>query len=192
VIAVVDEAMIIRGAGSYILVAVLIADDRRAEARSQAVRLLPRRRRRFHFRSEAETERVAMLRLIADQAAAATALIASPHRLSTAERTRQQLLRDLAITSLGGHRTVELVLESRELQNDRLDRQTLIDARHAGDVPADLSYVHLVPSQEPLLWLADALAGAVRASLLGTPRYLELLPARLLTLTRRQVPEAAG
>jgi hypothetical protein len=185
VIAVVDEAMIVRGTGSYILAAVIVPDARRASTRSRAISLLPRRRRRFHFRSEAEPERVAMLRLIAAEASAAVALVATPQPSAATEQARQQLLRELAVSLAARHRPLELALESREPHNDHRDRHTLATARQRGEIPGDLAYSHSLPSGEPLLWLADGLAGAVRASLLGDRHYVELLTPGQLRLEQK-------
>ena len=80
---------------------------------------------------------------------------------------------------------VELTIESRGQHNDRLDRRTLVQARRDCLIPEDMAYVHRQPGQEPLLWLADALAGAARSGVLLHDRtWLNLLPSGLLTIRR--------
>jgi hypothetical protein len=67
---------------------------------------------------------------------------------------------------------------------------TLVRARRDGLIPEDVAYVHRQPIQEPLLWLADGLAGAVRAgSLLRDTTWLRLLPDGLVTIRRLQAPD---
>ena len=62
-----------------------------------------------------------------------------------------------------------VVIESRQERNDRKDRQVLA-ALAAMDFDADFRYTHELPQNEPLLWVADALAGAVSADLAGRDR----------------------
>ncbi len=67
------------------------------------------------------------------------------------------LLADLRHEGVG-----ELVIERRE---DRLlntaDRQTILDAQHAGMASPSLVYRFELPKAEPLLWVPDAMAGAI-------------------------------
>jgi hypothetical protein len=181
VIAVVDEAMVNRGQTAYVLVAVLLADDRRAAVRSTAQRIIPRRRR-FHFHQEEDREKRAMMELIATQALEAHARIVSPCPAREREANRQRLLAELA-TALPKRPALELTIESRGAHNDRLDRITLLQARRDGIIPEEMAYDHRQPVQEPLLWLADGFAGAVRAgSLLRDMRWLDLLPEGMVTI----------
>lgn len=54
----------------------------------------------------------------------------------------------------------KLIIESRGVQ-DRDDRGTILDAQRAGLVSHDLRY-DFAGKEEPLLWLADAVAGICR------------------------------
>jgi hypothetical protein len=187
-IAVIDEAMVTRGKPAYILAAVLLADDRRAIVRAAAQRVVPKRRR-FHFHQEEPREKRAMMDLIADEAAAALALVAVPCPGRERENIRQRLLVELA-TLLGERPAVELTIESRGPDNDRRDRMTLVQARRDGSIPGDMAHVHRQPTQEPLLWLADGLAGAARCGLLLRDQtWLGLLPAGLLQVRRVSPPD---
>lgn len=182
-IAVVDEAMVVRGPSGYVLVAVLLPDDRRAAVRSAAQRIVPRRRR-FHFHDEEVREKRAMMQLIADEALEAYAVVASPCPTRQRETIRQRLLTELAVM-VASRPAVELTIESRDSRNDRFDRSTLIQARRDGRVADDLAYVHRRPTEEPLLWLADGLAGAARAGLLlRNATWLQALPVGLLHVRR--------
>ena len=183
VIAVVDEAMVVRGSTGYLLAAVVITDDRRAVVRSAAQRITPRRRR-FHFHDEEDRERRAMLQLIAAEALEAHAVVAAPCPLREREAIRQRLLVELAV-AVATRPAVELSVESRDARNDRRDRITLVQARRDGLIPEDLAYVHRRPTDEPLLWLADGLAGAARAGLLlRDSTWLHILPTGLLRVRR--------
>lgn len=63
------------------------------------------------------------------------------------------------------------------------DRQTIIQAKQAAE---SLIYRFERPDAEPLLWLPDAVAGAVSAAEAQERRYLDLLRERITT--RRIVP----
>ena len=70
---------------------------------------------------------------------------------------------------------LELVIEGRQERNDHADRNVLAQAQREGDVPWTLSYGHRTPLEEPLMWLSDALAGAVFSRVRGDTRYVEAL-----------------
>jgi hypothetical protein len=61
------------------------------------------------------------------------------------------------------------------------DFRQVIGSRHQQG-HASLDYRHEGPRQEPLLWLADALAGAVRSQIRKDNRYVAALPADRLTI----------
>lgn len=92
---------------------------------------------------------------------------------------RQERARALCLHRLPWDATglgiTELVFESRQARNDQKDRQTILRAQKAGRAPAELTYPFERPSAEPLLWLPDAVAGAVAAGLTGDAGYLERL-----------------
>lgn len=68
-----------------------------------------------------------------------------------------------------------------------------VRARRAGVIPEDMAYVHRKPLQEPLLWLADGLAGAVRSgTLLRDMTWLRLLPDGLVTIRRFATTDLRG
>ena len=69
----------------------------------------------------------------------------------------------------------ELVIESRDERNDRKDRRLIIAAQKACTAPPGLTYRFSRPQAEPGLWLPDAIAGAVSASLANDAPYLDLL-----------------
>lgn len=77
-----------------------------------------------------------------------------------------------------GVRTV--VLESRQEHNDRKDRREILAAQRAGVATPGLVYCHGRPKEEPLLWLPDAVVGAVGMSIADNQHdLLELLPGPL-------------
>ena len=122
-----------------------------------------------------------MLRLLGEHAAAMVVFTRRPIVRRKAETVRAGLIADLLgeLRSTGAR---ELLIESRQAHNDERDRHVIAEAQRSGAAQEDLSYGHGDPRSEPLLWLADALAGAVAADLRrSTTPYLANLPADKLT-----------
>jgi hypothetical protein len=77
----------------------------------------------------------------------------------------------------------EVVFESREEHNDRKDARTIGHAQRGKRASAQLVYSFRRPLEDPLLWVADALAGASSAHVAGEDvRYLEALPEGLIRI----------
>jgi len=71
-------------------------------------------------------------------------------------------------------------LESRQDHNDHKDRREIYRAIAAGVGSSSLAYRHDGPIQEPLLWLPDAIAGALGLSIAtGFDELARMLPAPL-------------
>lgn len=69
----------------------------------------------------------------------------------------------------------ELVIETRGLHADTEDRKTIAQAQRSGYASQRPSYRFESP-RNPLLWVPDAIAGAVASSLAdGVDRYVEQL-----------------
>ena len=71
------------------------------------------------------------------------------------------------------------MIESRErstrvVGQNRRDYGTLIDARHAGELRPTVRF-EWVAKREPLVWLADAVAGVVLTAERGETGWLSLL-----------------
>ena len=138
---------------TYVLCAVRV-DPRELVAARTAVRsLLLSGERRIHFSKESNRRRRELLARLCDHGFD-VALYAAPAR----DRTARAALVALLVDDLGGelHR---LVFESRNA-GDVDDQRQLIDLRRTGRFPANATYEHLRPHEEPLLWVADAVAWA--------------------------------
>lgn len=58
---------------------------------------------------------------------------------------------------------LHLVIERREISQDAGEKSQISEAKRLGLAPARLTYAHLGPNEEPLLWIADAVAWAYGA-----------------------------
>jgi len=132
-------------AGHYAVLVARVPTSRVDEARTFARSLSKRGARRLHMTKEHDDYRKAVLKKILDRDLFSV-WVAHGHGAEPVIRPRclQRLVVDQQAVSLD-----RLVLESRESRNHQ-DRQIL-----AG---CGLPHVHLQPHEDPLLWVADALA----------------------------------
>ena len=140
--------------------AVILPAANKTKVRRALRRIPPRGRRRLHWHHEDDRERIATLQLIMDQGTGLLAYRWSPAPTRTHETIRGHLLTELA-ADLAARDVIDLVIESRQEHNDARDRNVLAQAQSKNRAPSNMNYDHQNPSDEPLLWLPDALAGAV-------------------------------
>lgn len=176
--ALVDESFR-RGpdGGVYLMAAVVVPDVHRAAITSELRAMLPKGQRRWHFTDESDASRSKFVSRIAELqelevAAVAVAQETPDERKSERARTRC-LWGLMAALDERGVRT--LVLEHRQQRLDTRDRREIENVKRAG-LLTEASYRHDRPMEEPLLWLPDALAGALGLHLVGRGELLELLP----------------
>jgi hypothetical protein len=95
------------------------------------------------------------------------------------QRCLGRLLQDLSTWGV-----TQLVIESRRPRENTFDAMTIIPAVRSMFVPAGLSLTYgWASKREPMLWVADAVAGAVRANL-GPPGRVT---RGLITVVRRVI-----
>jgi hypothetical protein len=121
------------------------------------------RQKPFHWATEGTRARERMLDLIADSGVVAHIVVHYP-----TGRRRQEEARRLALSELlplvVAEGAEELVIESRSTPEDQRDRGSVIEAlRHAEG--ATIAY-RWEPKAERVLWVADAICGAVKEYLL--------------------------
>jgi hypothetical protein len=145
----VDES--VRGQ-QYLVSAALVDPSDLARLRKELRNLLLPGQRELHFQEKPQRRRQLADRIVA---AGATVTVYTACCHDGDETARRRCLRQLAhdlITS-GAHR---LVLDSRE-GRDVLDARTLRTTLGAQPSRGGLAYEHLDSTQEPLLWIPDAL-----------------------------------
>jgi hypothetical protein len=150
----VDESV---RSGRYVICCVHVEADRAGALRRRVRQLLLPGQRKLHFKKEGPRRRKELLRAFDALDVRAVAYICRMRQGRDESAARAMCLaravRD--IQSLGA--TAQLLLESRD-HLDEGDRVTILRARSAGTV---LSFEHLAPTGDPLLWLADGLAWPV-------------------------------
>ena len=163
------------GGGLYVVAAVVVVAEDIDAARRAARSVLVGRQPRFHWRNESEARRFKMLECMRAQDIEGRVYVResiTPRRQARA----RALCMNALLWDLRQATVAELVFESRQAHGDGADRRTIIAAQRAGRASPELVYRFDRAIDEPLLWMADALAGAASAQVAdGADYYLDLL-----------------
>lgn len=152
--AFVDESQ----RGRYLVCAALVAPRDLVGVRRDLRAMLLPGQRRLHFAHERPQRRRSLLAKMA-KLPISTRMYTSIEKEPVARRRcLAMLLRELMI--LKGER---IVIERREVSQDARERRQMALAIQSGDAPAGLHYHHMGGHEEPLLWVADAVAWAYGA-----------------------------
>lgn len=162
-IALIDETTPDTAGGScYVVVtAVVLRDEAAAKSILESV-LPPGRIRPFHWHLEGRQAKQRMVAALHDIEVDGRA-IAVPCGRSGQERARATAL-TATLERLLDDRCERVIIESRAADQDRRDQATILDTLTARG--ADLSYEWRGKS-ETLLWIPDAIGGAIREHLIG-------------------------
>jgi hypothetical protein len=183
VIAFVDESVRTGSGGLlYVVAAGVVVKTDADRARDELRKFLSPRQGYFHWGDEKPARRLAMLDRLAELDVMAFVTSYYP-----AANRRQERARASCLTMLVGDLRVEdvdeLVVETRGEYLDRRDRRTLLHVREVGIAADSLTYRHAGKLEEPGLWAADAIAGAVATHLAGNDsQYYERLRPSLLKI----------
>ncbi len=150
---------------TYVLSSALVPTSRADDLRDHLKRLA-RGRARIHWRDRSTRERLVLAREVAAQGVRSVSWVTSVSVAKQQERARRVLL-ERAVFDLVEISAVALVLETRHEERNRHDRDALRGFQRAGVLTGDLDVSHGLPLEEPLLWLADVVAGAVGEACCG-------------------------
>jgi hypothetical protein len=182
----IDESLIIGRpgvAGTYTLAAVVADHDDCADLRAAMLELALGPRVRLHWVAESPKRRDLIAYRISRLDIAAIVTVGAPMDRSKQERARRCCLEYL-LHELANFGVSEVWLESRRVAQDRRDLRLVDAARKKRLISPDLTVHFARPDVEPLLWLPDAVAGAVNAAILGESRWLIMLSE---LITRHQI-----
>lgn len=166
------------GLTSYLLAAAIMPCDACECARATMMSLLAKGQRKLHWHSESESRRRKIIAAVVQLDAMHLVVIRPSRSGESAERRRRKCL-ERFLPELDARDVEDVRFESREAKQNARDRQMLdvLRARHA--VSSRIRISHTPGPSEPLLWIADTVAGAVAADRRGNPEYLELLRPKL-------------
>jgi hypothetical protein len=170
----VDESVIVGDvdrSGTYTLAAVLADQGAIDELRAQLLALTERKIVRLHWVAESAKRRDLIVETVAALGVMAIVVVGTPVHRQKQERARRCCLEHLLyeLDQLG---VSQAWLESRAPSQDKRDRSLVDSARRKGLLSYRTSIEFARPLQEPMLWLPDAVAGAVTAANLGESRWL--------------------
>jgi len=179
----IDESIVTTTTSeTYIIGSAIIIDPAQQSAVAQFAREAlhagsPQRRRPFHWTAEGPDIRTAMINVAATHTTPVA--IVRPFSAKNSESARLDCLTAL-FQHTSQYNTDLVLFESREqamtnIGQNRVDHQAITAARHANVVPPTVKY-QWVNKTEPIVWLADAIAGAVNLHQRGDTTYTRLLP----------------
>jgi hypothetical protein len=182
----VDESVIVGRDGRpgvYTLAAVVADSANCDDIRDRLRALTLSRGGRLHWVDESSKRRDVIAAAIAGIDLAAIVTIGSPMDKTKQERARRCCLERL-LYELGLLGVSDVWLESRSATPDRRDLKLVDSARDKGLIPTNLKVDFARPRMESMLWLPDAVAGAVTAANLGEARWMIAMSE---VLTQHQV-----
>jgi hypothetical protein len=183
----VDESMRVPSGsmrdGIYLLAAPVADPSLCDPIREQLRRLLTGRSRRLHWRNQTPRRRRTIAATLGGFDVAHTIIVGTPIDPKRQERARRYCLERLMfeLDFLGVSR---VWIETRSPSLNNADRTMLAALRSRGSLPATLTVDFALPDQEPMLWLPDAVAGAIGMHRRGDDRApYDLLQPKLTEYT---------
>jgi hypothetical protein len=156
--------------GCYILAAV-VADTAACETARDVLRaLLLKSQRRLHWRDESAPRRQQIIDCVSDTGVRAVVVAGSPVERTKQERARRVCMERL-LYELHAMDVAHVLLESRTPPLNQRDAAMVAAMRTNGTISDRLWVEHRRPLREPMLWAADAVAGAVASTRFGEERY---------------------
>jgi hypothetical protein len=174
--AFVDESMRLTSdtQGTYLLAAVVCHLAACDPVREMLRSLRYRRQPRLHWHAEEGPRKIKIAESIGALALPATVVVGMPLSKSKQERARAKCMEAL-LPELEAQGVGQVWLEARTRSLVRRDMR-LVDAQRSQRlITAAIRVDTARPSEEPMLWLPDAVAGAVAAARGGRPEYLALI-----------------
>jgi hypothetical protein len=183
-IAFIDESMrLSRGRGLYLVAAAIVAHGDQATVERRLRALTGRRQKRRHWHDEIDTLRFGFMDELAELPLRAVTVAVESITPRRQEKAREVALWNL-LPHLEPHGVTNLVLEARQEQLNRRDRRTIWAIQRCA-IGVGMSYRFGRPTEDAMLWVADALAGALGLHVAeGDDRFIKRLPDDLRTLHR--------
>ena len=154
-----DESVRMAGAPPFYMMGVALIPDSAQIDPELFRRIMPKGSRKLHWRDMNEGLQRRSLQLLSGVERADLVVIASPLMGRKQERARRKCLEAL-LPSLEGRGIDRLVLESRKPTADKLDIDYVKYAK-GSKIVRSIEVVHASGEDEPRLWIADQVLGAM-------------------------------
>lgn len=162
---------------TYILAAAVIDPEHVDDVRGMARRLKLPGARKAHWRDDSAKQHDAVIAMISQMPIEGVIVVRQGSSDEAPERRRRKCMEPF-LTNVEEYGCNRLMLESRGPADDKRDRN-LLDAMRAKHQSGGLRLDHRRGPEEPLLWIPDALCGALTSSRIGEGRWLEKLEERI-------------
>lgn len=159
--------------GVYMFAAALLEPAREIAVRALMRDLLLPGQKKVHWREDRDRRHDVVVDAIAHAGVEALVVVRQGPDGESDERRRRKTL-ERFVPELEVLGCAHLVLESRGPADDHRDR-VMLDALRARRLSTSLRLDHTPGPGEPLLWIADAVCGAVTADRTGDSRWLDAL-----------------
>lgn len=171
-VAYTDESFHEADHGGFYVLAAAVFDDSAHDAVRLAMQALRGKRQtsKLHWNEMDTRQQASAAETVAALDGFHIVTVGTPVPRTRQERARAMCLTRL-VTELHSYSVTDLVIESRTIQLDARDIETVRGARFSLPKGARFHVVHVPGSREPLLWSADIVAGAVRAHYQGDGTY---------------------
>lgn len=173
--------------GVYMFAATLLDPACEGEVRALMRDLLLPGQKKVHWREDRDSRHDVVVDAIAQAGVEALVVVRRGPDGEADERRRRKTL-ERFVPELEVLGCAHLVLESRGAADDRRDR-AMLDALRARRLSTSLRLDHTPGPGEPLLWIADAVCGAVTADRTGDPRWLDRLRRSTEVITIEDRPQ---
>ncbi len=139
------------------------------------------RQQRLHWRDEDAPRRRKVVSLVAGADLAAVVVVGAPVDRKKQERARRICMERL-LHELDRRRISRVWLEARTPPLNRNDQEMVAALRGSHIISQQLRVDHSWPIQEQMLWIADAVAGAVSAACDGQYQFVTSIGHLLTTI----------
>lgn len=163
---------------TYLLAAAVLTEGVCESTRQVLRRLLLRGQRKLHWHDESPTRRRRIINALAELDVLNVVVVRAGVAGERSERRRRQCLERL-LHELAASGVEQVHLEARQERQNQRDRALLDTLRSRQVVPGHVRVEHCPGPSEPLLWLPDAVCGAVTADRCAEPRYLKSLQQQI-------------
>ncbi|WP_414936885.1 hypothetical protein [Amycolatopsis sp. cmx-11-51] len=162
------------GGGFYVLAAAVLPVDRHAELREVMLGLRSERTGKLHWNVLTGDQKHAVVKRVADFEELHLVTVGAPVPARGQERGRSLCMQRLVL-ELHALGVSHLVAEGRTVQLDARDVRTIQQSRFSLPQGAEFRIRHARGVDEPLLWISDIVAGAIRARRQGMPEFADRL-----------------
>lgn len=169
------------------LAATVAEVDLASDIRHRLRGLLIGKNQRLHWRDENLRRRRTIAATIAEYDIAHTVAIGTPLNEQKQERARRICMESM-LMELDRCGVRQVWIESRKRSQDLKDLKTLDAVRSKDLLDADLRLDFARPKAEPMLWIPDAVAGALGAALKAD----DMIPRQMLAASVTELPVALG